>query len=132
MNNKSASNDTTNMKSSSKTNMKIYTDALNRSVKSDSEEDIINLYFDSINLLTEGNVAINMWSIRAFNGAIKTRKQLHNARDVAKKLDLLADLELQNAGLTLISIASNSESASKGALSGISKLWAIVKGGRRR
>ena len=123
------------IKGSSKTDMEVYVDTLDRTLKGNidesSVEDVISLYSDSIDSLTEANIAVNMWSNRAFNNLTKTRTSMRSSRNIGTKLDSLGDMIIQSAGLTLICIAVSGKD-SGGGLTGLSKLWNIIKGGRKR
>ena len=123
-------------KTDGKTDMDTYVDALSRVSKGNntddsSIEDVIALYVESIDHLTEANFAVNMWSNRAFNGLTKSRSAMRSSRNVATKLDLLGDMIIQNAGLVLISIAVSGTDKG-GGLTGLTKIWNIIKGGRRK
>ena len=123
-------------KSNSETDMDAYVDALSRVSKGDnvgnvSNDELIELYAESIDHLTEANFAVNMWSNRAFNGLRKSRTAMRSSRNTATKLDLLGDMLTANAGLVLISIAVSGTDKG-GGLTGLTKIWNIIKGGRRK
>ena len=123
-------------KSDNENGMDAYVDTLSRVSKGDNTDDLssdklVELYAESIDHLTEANFAVNMWSNRAFNGLRKSRTAMRSSRNTATKLDLLGDMLTANAGLVLISIAVSGTDKG-GGLTGLTKIWNIIKGGRKR